>query len=137
MNLSTRNSVDSSYKLFSTLQTNNFGSSEAPPKTAEDVDFDSTFPGMFINKPIYINCRFWGSVFERPAGELSQFISCGLYDCKIINADFRYCDFEHTTFESKDKVCLIQNSNPSYGTLINNHFIGVDISGTPFKEMII
>lgn len=137
LELDARNSIESSYKLFSSLQTGNFKSSKAPPKIAQDVDFDSTFPGMFINKPIYTNCRFIGSIFERPAGELSQFISCRLYDCKIINADFRYCDFEHTIFESKEETCSIQNSNLSYGTLINTHFIGVDISGTPFKEMII
>lgn len=137
MQLNTINSLESSYKLFSTLQTKNFNSIEKPPKIAQNTDFDSNFPGMFIDKPIYTHCNFVGSIFERPAGELSQFISCGLYDCKIINADFRYCNFEHTLFESKDNVCSISNSNLSYGTLINTNFIRVCIEGTPFKEMLI
>lgn len=130
------NSLSASYDLFSSLQTNNHSNS-APPRYAKNQDFDSSFPGMFIYKPKYEFCRFTESNFERPAGESTVLFHCGLYDCIIQDADFRFCDFEYTTFETLEKKCIIKNSNLSYGTLLCSQFIGVDISGTPFREMVI
>lgn len=131
------NTLEYSRKLFFSLQTRSLGSIERPPKYAENASFDKNFPGMFVERPFYKNCKFVGSTFERPACESSQLISCVLYDCKINNADFRYCNFEHTVFESKDDLCYITNSNLSFGTLIDTKFIGIKIEGTPFKEMVI
>lgn len=130
------NSISASYDLFSSLQTNKHSHSD-PPRYAKNKDFDSSFPGMFIYKPKYEYCRFIESIFERPAGESTVLLHCGLYDCIIQDADFRFCDFEYTTFESLEKKCIIKNSNLSYGTLIDSRFLGVDISGTPFREMVI
>ena len=130
------NSLSASYDLFSSLQTNNHSNSD-PPRCAKNKDFDSSFPGMFIYKPKYEFCRFTESKFERPAGESTVLFHCGLYDCIIQDADFRFCDFEYTTFETLEKKCIIKNSNLSYGTLLCSQFIGVDISGTPFREMVI
>lgn len=134
--LYSNNSLSASYDLFSSLQTNNHSNS-APPRYAKSKDFDSSFPGMFIYKPKYEFCRFTESIFERPAGESTVLFHCGLYDCIIQDADFRFCDFEYTTFETLEKKCIIKNSNLSYGTLLCSQFIGVDISGTPFREMVI
>lgn len=134
--LSNNNSLSASYDLFSSLQTNN-PSNSVPPRYAKNKDFDSSFPGMFIYKPKYEFCHFTESVFERPAGESTVLFHCGLYDCIIQDADFRFCDFEYTIFETLEKKCIIKNSNLSYGTLYGSQFIGVDISGTPFREMVI
>lgn len=134
--LSNNNSLSASYDLFSSLQTNN-PSNSVPPRYAKNKDFDSSFPGMFIYKPKYEFCHFTESVFDRPAGESTVLFHCGLYDCIIQDADFRFCDFEYTIFETLEKKCIIKNSNLSYGTLYGSQFIGVDISGTPFREMVI
>lgn len=129
-------SLSASYNLFSFLQTNTHSNS-TPPRYAKHEDFDSSFPGMFICKPKYEFCRFTESVFERPAGESTVLSHCGLYDCIIQDADFRFCDFEYTVFKTLNKKCIIKNSNLSYGTLFSSQFVGVDISGTPFREMVI
>ena len=83
------NSINSSYELFSHLQTKSINSSQAPPRFAENKSFDDKFPGMFIYKPIYKQCTFRGSKFERPAGESSCFDICRFYDCDFENADFK------------------------------------------------
>lgn len=129
------NSLVSSYKLFSSLQTKNHNSSEKPPKFAENMNYDENFQGMFIDKPIYSYCVFKGTVFERSAGESTRLNFCTLYDCNFSNCDFRYCDFENTKFESLEDTCFIRNSNFSYGTMINTQFLSTDIFGTPFREM--
>lgn len=130
------NTQKQSYELFFQLQTNN-PTSQIPPKEADNQVFDNTFPGMFINKPIYKNCQFKGSVFERPAGESSIFNSCKFFDCIFHNADFKYCDIENCTIISEQNRGIIQNSNFSFGTFANTEFIDISIEGTPFKEMII
>lgn len=132
-----RNPLESSYQFFSSLQTRKEQYIEMPPQTAKNADFGPSFPGQFINKPYYENCRFNGSVFERPAGELSRFHSCGLFDCKITDADFRYCDFYNTKIESHNDTSIIYNSNFSFGMLVDTKFISTNIKGTPFREMLI
>lgn len=131
------NSINSSYELYSHLQTKNIDSNQTPPRFAENKNFDKNFQGMFIYKPVYKNCTFRGSIFERPAGESSYFDVCRFYDCEFKNADFRYCDIEHSWFISEQKANVILNSNVSFGTFFNNNFIGTNIKGTPFREMII
>lgn len=131
------NSINSSYELFSHLQTKSIDSIQAPPRFAENRNFDDKFPGMFIYKPTYKNCTFRGSKFERPAGESSCFDICRFYDCEFENADFRYCDIENSWFISEAKTTVIFNSNFSFGTFFKNNFIGTNVKGTPFREMII
>lgn len=133
----TINSIRESYELFSNLQTRNIDSNQIPPKFAENKEFNEKFQGMFINKPIYKNCTFRNSEFDRPAGESSCFDTCRFYDCQFLNADFRYCDIENSWFISDNRINKISNCNFSFGTLFNTHFINVDIKGTPFREMVI
>lgn len=131
------NSVNASYELFSRLQTKSINSNQVPPRFAENKNFDEKFQGMFINKPEYKKCIFRNSKFERPAGESSCFDTCHFYNCEFIDADFRYCDIENSWFISENKISIISNSNFSFGTLFNTHFVNTHIQGTPFREMVI
>lgn len=131
------NAINSSYELFSYLQTKSIDASQAPPRFAEGENFDENFLGMFIYKPTYKNCTFRGSKFDRPAGESSCFDKCYFYDCEFKDADFRYCDIENTWFISEKKSNIIFNSNFSFGTFLNTKFINSYIKGTPFREMVI